>query len=185
MATLRGLLLGALVLLSIACSGTAPRHVITDRNSDADFRIYKTYRWFDGPYFEGNHATAQESLYRTLRDSVNVMLGASGLEWKQFEPVEMTLHIHAGMSTPPGIEQWTAYNWYKPWWGAFAPLSPASIYDPGTLVIDVIDAKRAELIWRALLPGCFTPDGRVADMERLGRQLREAFSSFPIRKPTP
>lgn len=182
MATLRGLLLGALVCTFIACSGTAPRSVITDKNSDADFRIYKTYRWFEGPFFEGNHATAQEALYSALRDSVNVMLNAAGLEWKQFEPVEMTVHIHAGMSTTPPVEQWTAYNWYKPWWGAFAPLTPVSMYDPGTLVIDVIDAKRAELIWRALIPDCFTAEGNVTDMSRFGRNLRDAFVSFPIRR---
>jgi hypothetical protein len=182
MATLRGLLLGALVFTTIACSGMAPRPVITDKNSHADFRIYTTYRWFDGPYFAGNHATANESVYRALRDSVNVALNAAGLEWKQFEKVEMTLHMHAGMPTPPIIEQWTAYSWYKPWWGAFAPLSPASMYDPGTLVIDVIDAKRAELIWRALLPDCFTSDGSIMDINRLGRQLREAFDSFPVRR---
>ncbi len=182
MTTLRGALLGALVLISAACAGIDPRPVITDKNSDADFRIYTSYRWFDGPFFEGNPATANEELYRTLRDSINVMLGSAGLQWKQFERVEMVLHIHAGMNDRPPIEQWTTYSWYKPWWGAFPPLSTASTYEPGTLVVDVIDAKKKELIWRALLPDCFTADGEVADMQRLGRQLREAFADFPIRR---
>jgi hypothetical protein len=182
MATLRSVALGALVLLLLACSGAELRPVVTDLNTGIDFRLYKSYRWFDGPFFEGNAATAVEGVYVTLRDAINEKLTASGLEWKQFDDVDLTMHIHAGMKTKPPVEQWTAYNWYKPWWGAFTPLVAVSGYDAGSLVIDIIDVKKVELIWRSVLPSVFNDDGNVTDMQRFRAQLDEAFMDFPIHR---
>jgi hypothetical protein len=182
MATLRSVELGALVLLFAACSGAELRPVVTDLNTGVDFRLYKSYRWFDGPFFEGNAATAVEGVYVTLRDAINEKLFAAGLQWEQFDNVDLTLHMHAGMKNKPPIEQWTAYNWYKPWWGAFAPLVKVADYDAGALIIDIIDTKKVELIWRTVLPSVFNDDGEVVDMQRFRAQLNDAFMDFPIHR---
>ena len=107
-----------LLILVGGCGSTSQQNsILTDFNPETDFRIYKTYRWFDGPYLPGDPATAEELQYRTVRDAINLVFEEKGYDWQQFMPTDIVLHIHSGYDAPPHVESWITYNWYKPWWG--------------------------------------------------------------------
>lgn len=170
-----------LVLLLLAGCASAPVDLSPriDYDHGTDFRIYKTYRWFDGPFLPGDPATRDEPQYRAVRDAINTVLKEKKYDWQQFSPTDLVLHIHSGHDVPEKPENWMTYNWYKPWWGAYGPMAEISRYDRGTLVLDVIDAERTELIWRGLLPAFYTPEGGVADIETLGPRIARLLEDFP------
>ena len=41
-------------------------------------------------------------------------------------------------------------GWYNPWWGPYGGHNDVSYYKEGTLVIDIVNAKKMKLIWRGL-----------------------------------
>ncbi|MDT8324229.1 MAG: DUF4136 domain-containing protein [Bacteroidota bacterium] len=178
MKRVHGFALGLLLVAGCASApvDTTPR---IDFDHGTDFRIYKTYRWFDGPFVPGDPATRDEAQYRTVRDAVNLHLKEKGYDWQQFSPTDLVIHMHSGFDVPQKPENWMTYNWYKPWWGAYGPMAAISRYDDGTLVLDVIDAERTELIWRGLLPVFYSSDGRIADVETLGPRIRDLLKDFP------
>mgnify|MGYP000678182551 CR=1 FL=1 len=171
----------AVLLLMLAGCGSAPpqKTIISEFNPETDFRLYKTYRWFDGPFLPGDPATSEETQYHTVRNAINKIFRAKGYEWQQFEATDLVLHIHSGLDTPPEIDQWMTYNWYKPWWGAYGPMVEVSRFEPGMLVLDIIDAKNVELIWRGLIPDFYTPEGRLRDVEGFADRIQRALRDFP------
>ncbi len=172
--------IAVLLLIFTGCASapvdTAVRY---DFDHGTDFRLYKTYRWFDGPFFPEDPATREESQYRLVRDAINQQLKEKGYNWLQFSATDLVFHIHSGVADAGVPEAWITYNWYKPWWGAFGPRAAISRYDDGTLVLDIIDAERMELIWRGLIPAFYTDDGGIADLETLGPRVHELLKDFP------
>ncbi|MCB2205744.1 DUF4136 domain-containing protein [bacterium] len=178
---MKGIIVAAAILLLAGCSSTpvidnAPR---ADFDRGTDFRVYKTYRWFDGPFMPDDPATKEETQYQTVRDAINVQLKEKGYEWRQFSATDLVLHVHSGMISPRQPDAWITYNWYKPWWGAYGPMADISRYDPGTLVLDVIDAKRTELIWRGLLPAVYDEDGSLIQPEKLPDRIAAMLKDYP------
>lgn len=172
----------AIILLFVfAGCGSAPpqKEIISDFNPETDFRIYRTYRWFDGPFMPGDPATAEETQYHTVRDVVNEIFRAKEYDWQQFESTDLVLHMHSGFEAPPEIDKWITYNWYKPWWGAYGPMVEVSRFEPGMLVLDVIDAKKIELVWRGLIPDFYTPEGTLRDVEGFADRIQQALRDFP------
>jgi hypothetical protein len=175
-----------LILLFLAGCGSAPVATEStgpsmkfDFNAQTDFRLYKSYRWFDGPFLPGDPATRDESQYKTVRDAVNVVMKENGYDWLQFSPTDLVLNIHSGFDVPENLDAWITYNWYKPWWGAFGPFVDVSHYEKGTLVVDVIDAKRTELLWRGMLPAFYSPSGGLTDVEGFAVRLASLLENLP------
>ena len=54
----------------------------------------------------------------------------------------------------------------------------ASIEQPETLIIDVIDAKQNRLIWRGVATDTLVPDSHKAE-KRVGAATRKIFAKFP------
>ncbi len=171
-------LLTILVLMGCASQQEIPQ-TRTDLDPSTDFRLFKTYRWFDGPFFEGDPATAEKSQYTYLRDAVNSALQKQNYDWQQFAATDLVLHIHSGMYASQPVTDWLTFNWYKPWWGAYGERVNVSRYAPGTFIIDVIQAKGTVLVWRGLIPGFFSEDGTILDPESVSTRINDAVSNLP------
>jgi len=176
--------LPGIVVLLLFFAGCASAPVDTAARYDfdhaTDFRLYKTYRWFDGPYFPEDPATKEETQYRLVRDAINQQFKQKGYNWLQFSATDLVLQIHSGLRDAGPPETWITYNWYKPWWGAYGPRAGISRYDAGTLVLDIIDAERTELLWRGLIPQFYDDDGSIVDVEALGPRVHELLKDFPV-----
>jgi hypothetical protein len=168
-----------LVLVS-ACAAPPPVQTLrSDLNPETDFRLFKTFRWFDGPFVPDDPATADEQQYRTVHDAINTLLRDKNYDWQQFSVTDLVIHIHSGMKNAGRIENWMTYNWYQPWWGAYGPMVNVSSFAPGTLVIDIIEAKRAGLVWRGLIPAFYAEDGDLQDADGFTLPLKEVLNSLP------
>lgn len=182
MTTRRGLLAAMLVLAITACSGGSTGEILSDRNTDMDFRSYRAFRWFDGPFLPGDLAQLMPANYHALREAVNAQLTRRGYEWLQFDKVQFVLHAHGAPAVPGAVEQWSALNWYKPWWGAYMGMTRVDRYAPGDLLIDIIDARKPELAWRSIVPAFFNQDGSIRNPERMDEDIARALADFPARR---
>lgn len=145
-----GLLLGA-----SGCASTSRVGVSNDFDHSVNFRAYKTWAWYpqQGQDTEGGPARGYESfLDQRIRAAVEREMTAKGLtkvEGKQNPDVFI-----AYSAKVENKQRVTSAYPYSPWgygygYGYYGRgMAPVTEYKAGTVIIDIVDAKRKELAWR-------------------------------------
>ncbi len=130
-----------------ACSSVT---VQSDFDPEADFSQYKTFRWYEGKPVPGDELVMYPLVRKRFVESITGNLTSKGLTLMEGEGADLVVVIHAGMKERMQITEWGGYGWYNPWWGPYGGRVDVSYYEQGTVVIDLVDAKRKELVWRGL-----------------------------------
>jgi Domain of unknown function (DUF4136) len=128
--------------LVLVARGAAAQDVNYDYDRHANFAAYCTYAWVGGTTLAGddlNHAR--------IVAAVDRQLGAKGLAWVDStgSPDVLVLYL-------VGLRQDLEFNGYDNRWAvlhggpSWARVEPVPV---GTLVVEIIDAKRHALVWRA------------------------------------
>lgn len=154
--TRRAVLLAASWLLLLGTSGctTASRVGVTnDFDHAVNFRAYKTWSWYPqqpGDAESGPAKGYESFLDKRLRAAVAIEMTQKGLTEvdkapdiyvaysARVEDKQQVSPYYNGMGYPYGC----GYGYYG------RNYSPVTQYKAGTVVIDIIDARRKELAWR-------------------------------------
>ena len=158
-----GLALGS-ALLAGAC---ATLRIGAYVEHDADFSRYHTYAWgpvdalpIGDPRLDSNPIFIdylQGAVERNLRNHRLLLVPASA------KP-DLLIHFHGSVTQkiePGEIDHELGYR-------VQAPL----VYDEGTLVLDMIDARTDQLVWRGW--AIDTLDGIIGSQDRMERKIDEA-----------
>ena len=152
--------------LALLAAGCASAKVTTDWDRGANFGAYNTYAWMETPQMQ---ALQRNSLFdKRLRSSVERQLDAKGFR-KTDGDADLLLVYHAGMRDKLDVQQS----------GYFGRNVSVRQYQQGTLVVDLVDAKRKELVWRGTASG--EVDKPDPSGEALDKTLSKMFESFPPR----
>lgn len=149
---------GLLLLLGPSgCTSAARVGVTNDFDHAVNFRAFKTWAWYpqQPKDVEGGPAKGYESfLDKRMRASVTAELAAKGLTEvamnaapdiyvaysARVEDKQQVSPYYNGLGYPYG------YGGYG--YGGYRGYSPVTQYKAGTVVIDIVDARRKELAWR-------------------------------------
>jgi hypothetical protein len=69
------------------------------------------------------------------------------------EAADLVVVVFAGKNERMQVTEYGGYGgygWYSPWWGSYGGYVDVSYYEQGTVIIDLVDAERKELVWRGL-----------------------------------
>ena len=198
----------------VALAACAPMTVRSDYDELASFSELRTYRWIEREYdageFSGNPAVNNPILDRRVRAAVDAELGRRGFIRVSSDPADFWIAYHMVAEQRTATRYYTSYGSYGSFghhgfnrrfhgggFGYYDPAFHTTIYErewlEGTLVLDVVDGRRNELIWR----GWARQDlQRDPDPERLQIYVTEAvrkiLEEFPPegagqreREPTP
>ncbi|MGH7495796.1 MAG: DUF4136 domain-containing protein [bacterium] len=173
----------SLAMIAIGCAPSIS--VKQDYDKDANFTALKTYDWMHAPTTAvGNVKAALERntlLDKRVRSNVNDQLMAKGYRQDSANP-DFYVIYHTGVEDKVNVTDWgysyAGYGRYSGW-GA-----PSSIdvyqYKEGTLIVDVIDAKTKQLIWRGFATGTVNPDAKTEQREKkLNEAITKMMSQFP------
>ena len=171
--------------LITACGSTTKIHSDYDRS--VDFSQYKTYGYYSPMGIENPNYSSL--LGQMFRDAIDVQMKQRGYV-KSSNP-DVLFNVSARMqdktrvttTTNPGM--YGGYYGYRSGyygaWGAYpyAQETHVSQYTEGTFNIDLVDAKRKQLVWEAV------GIGRVseADLENLEERVKEGVPRFFERYP--
>lgn len=147
-------------------TGCATARVTTDWDRSARFADYRTYTWMDTPRMQ---AMERATLFdRRLRSAVEAELATKGYRRSDGNgDADVLLAYHAGVQDKLDVQQW----------GTFGRQWDVRDYQQGTLVIDVVDAKRMALVWRGTASG--EMNGRDPSAEKLAKAVHKMFAAFP------
>jgi hypothetical protein len=171
------LLLAPLALLG-ACAG--PK-VFTNQDPAADFAAYRSYG-FAAPL--GTDDEQYSSLLSVhLKAAVARELEARGYVVSPDPDLLVNFRVQTqekvqSTSTPAAYH---GYRHYGTWGGYAGYETTVSQYTEGTLQVDLVDARRRQLVWEASLVGRITDERRENLEATCDEALREIFARYPHR----
>lgn len=158
----------ALVFAPALLSACAPVRVHSFTERGTPFAAVRTYRWAD----DGARATGDPRLdsnpffERRLMSATNRELAARGFELTTSDSADLILHYHASVSQAldtATIDRMVGYC---------RDCESSSIYDAGTILLDLVDPKTNTLVWRAWAEGSI--DGMVDNQQWLEEHIDQA-----------
>lgn len=164
---------GIFILLS-SCSSIS---VNTDYDQEADFSAYKTFAWI--PQRKGI-AARNPLADKRIKKAVNDELIAKGYAGDASSP-DLLLVYHAGMRNKVDVTSW-GYGYGRYW---RYPGGGVSVYQyqEGTLVLDIVDAQKKELVWRGVAQKALSETSSVEKREEnLKKIVAKLLKNFPPQK---
>jgi hypothetical protein len=159
-------LVSCLAITTMGCSTLSVTH---DYDTQVDFAPLKTFGWMAQP----SRVSTKMGLYdKRIKDAVNSQLSAKGYETKSSNP-DFLIAYHVGVSNKIDVQDW-GYN-YGP--RGYASGRDISVYQytQGTLILDIVDPKTKQLIWRGVAQDAVD---RGASTEKKEKKLNEAVSKI-------
>ncbi len=145
------------LILFLTLYGCSSIQVSTDFDPEADFSAIHTYSWKTANV-SGDALANNPLLYKRIVKSIDGYLQRRGYQKVDPGSADILVAIHAATKEKMRVTDWGGPRgyyrdpWYDPWWGggAYGGRVDVSYYTEGTLVIDIVDRRRQELIWRGL-----------------------------------
>ena len=157
----------------LAPMGGLAQKVNTEFDESADFSKYKTFVW-KGARINSKHPSLDNSLVeKHIQRAVIARLTAKGLTETPDHP-DLFVHCFLGARNQRDVELAPAG------WRGRGTRRVAYRYTQGTLVIDLRDAARRELVWRATCVDTASDPAKIE--KRIDNDVAKAFDKFPPKK---
>jgi len=163
-----------LALAVTACSGIS---TTSDWDQSYDFSAVSTYAWED----QGLEGGVSEIMLRRMYAAVDDDLATKGLTKENPESADVLLAYHAGTQDRQQYETYGygAGGWWGGYWGGGMTTTTVRTYTEGTLILDVIDRRKNDLVWRASASGTIdqmdSPDQRVQAIQDAVEKMLKDF----------
>jgi len=183
-----------LLLTGYVLAGCSSDNIRSDYDSTADFGAYKTYNFIEGagPDYEG-----YESLFtQYMITAITLEMESRG--YVKSDSPDLLVNFNAILqektkvtqTSQPGYGGYYGYRggFYDPWGGyGYGTQTHVSQYTQGTFNIDLIDARKKQLIWEAVGIGRVT-EKKLQNLEQSVREgVPKFFADYPFvaGSPTP
>ena len=169
----------------VSCSST---RVTTDWDRQASFGTYTTFSWREPPASEHRPGVgASQIVDGRIRAAIAHNITAKG--YTQVDPGEADLEVAYYTSLSTQLVMYNTgwgYGWgYGPRWGfgySFWPgwtTTTVSEYHEGTIIIDVVDRERNQLVWRGVVTSAVSK--KSASQEKIDQAMTRVLADFPAR----
>lgn len=175
-------------LVTAACGSSIK--VVSDYNPETDFSTLRTFAWFpEPPKPTGDPRADSGILGGRVRRAVVADLEAKG--FREVAPnakPDFYVAYQAAVDEKISVRSTPAYYGYGGWWGpgyypmAMGSSTSVSQYELGTLILDVVDRERDDLIWRGSGQARLQKNDDRTSAERdkdMTEAVKEILASFP------
>ncbi len=139
------------LVLAVGCSPSIK--VASDYNPEADFNSLHTFAWLPVPPARTGDPRADSSILagRVRRATVADLKSKGYREVAPTAKPDFFVHYQAAVDDKVSVRSTPNYYGYHGWWGAPMAMGSSTTvhqYEMGSLIIDIIDRERDDLIWR-------------------------------------
>lgn len=180
--------------LLTATFGCSPR-VAVDRSSRVNFSKYETFAWMDSDVNAGQNPVYYNQLAtESVESTMASVLQQKGLKEVSSRP-DLLIGYHffvedktRTVSSPTsslygpylGWGRWGYGGWGPGYWGWGGQQLVQQNYKAGTLVVDMVDAKTRQLVWRGSVEDAVTAPTRIT--AQLTKEAERIVEKFPEGK---
>jgi hypothetical protein len=180
----------AFVVLLSGCSA-----VKVDYNPTANFSQYKSFAWLPAEVKTTGNPLYKSSLTdQRVRQSIEAAFAERGIFRQAGNPdflvgyhyyvEQKTRQVPTGYGVPFyggwGFRPW-GWGWGMPYYGGYRPYATER-YDAGTLVVDIVDARTNDLVWRGSFEEAVSNPAALT--RQLSRQVAKIMDKYPVRATT-
>lgn len=163
-----------LALLALA-AGLLAQKVTTEYDENADFAQFKAYAWKQGRIRSLHPAIDNPLVDKRIRGAIDGHLAQRGL---RAVPGSAALLVSYSLGTAEKREVETHATGRR----LGRTRREVEYLTEGTMVIDLTDAKRNALVWRAVATDTADDPGKLE--RKLEAFVEKAFQKFPLKKTT-
>lgn len=139
-------LFGVLILASVGCNTL---QVSSDYDPTVNFSGYRTFGWMALPHKAVGDPRVDNALIEShIRSAVERDMQARGYSTPQSGEPDFFVAPHTAINEKLMIQQVPAGAYGPGWYRPAGSVPVVHEYTEGSLVLDVIDAKTRQLIWR-------------------------------------
>lgn len=169
--------------------GCSSVRVNSDFDPAVDFSTIHTYNW-KKVKIQDDVLAQNQLLYKSLTRAIDRYLQTRGYQKTEPNSADVLVAIHAGVKEKmrltdrgPGTRGYYSDPWNRPWRGRGVPYGSridVSYYTEGTLVVDIVERKKQELIWRGLGTGIVhDSSNREKKANAIDEYVRKILDQFP------
>jgi len=165
----------ALLAVFLALPATMAQ-VQTDYDHDVDFSRFKTWAWMEGT--PAQSAFAQQR----IETAIEIKLAEKGLTRTDGQP-DLFVVTHVSRSTEKQVDaSYMSYGGYYGWggWGAGWGSTYVNVREipVGSLVVDLVDAEKNELVWRGMASDTLSEKTQKNE-KKVKKAVSKMFHRFP------
>jgi hypothetical protein len=172
-------ILAAAFAAALVGAGCSTLQISTDYDKGADFSQYKTFSYHDTG--EAKNDIAASRIENALSDA----LAARGLKRVQ-SGGDVWLVAHARLSKQMQINTYNSgWGYGYGWYGGGMGMSTSTVSEipVGTLVVDLVDGKKKDMVWRGIATDTLRTDASPETREQNIRNVAaKLFESYPPAK---
>lgn len=174
MKTVPILSIAALVVLMFGCATTSVNY---DYDKEYDFSALKAYEWMPMP----QNVRVDEFWIKRVTSALSRELNAKGIKQAPDNP-DFLIALHGSRESKVHVTDW-GYS-YGPF-GRHIGGSRVDVhqYEQGTLIVDFVEAKTKQMVWRGIASRALEPDLSPQEKERLiNEAVIDMMKKFPPDK---
>lgn len=179
-----------MLLLILGVSGCA----VTDFDKSADFTHYKTFSWGESEIKVKNPVYDSDLINKRIRQTVEAEFAKRGIVKNDNDP-DFLVHYHT--YTEEKERSYGGYPYRYPFypfgyypfafrWGyPYHWMSPQhnAQYTEGTLILDIVDTKSDELVWRGSVSG--DVENTSGLKKQIEKGIRAIMKKYPVTPQAP
>ena len=170
------------ILMIALVAGLAPvaamaQKITTDWDHDANFSSYQTYMWHEGT------PLADPLIQQRVNSAIESELSAKGLRKVESDPdFRVTYHASTKDDTQYQTDSF-GYGMGAGWrWGGMGGMATSTTraitYHKGTLVVDLWDAAKKQLVWRGTATATLS-DKPQKNSKKIHKAMEKLFRKYP------
>ena len=168
----------AAAVSALALAGCATMRVSSYQDRGADLGRYRTYSWAPVDSFSTGDPRLDNNRFfvERVQEAIALQLAPKGLTLAAPGSADVVIHYHARLN-----QQLDAGDFDRESGRCEDDQCRAVVYDAGTLLIDVVDARTNRLAWRGWAEGSL--DGVIDDQAWMNQKVDEAVTRIMARFP--
>jgi hypothetical protein len=178
-------LITAAAFAAVSCSSTTVR---SDFDHQADFESYSTFAWYSTEKKDPRPTTGVNQIVDgRIRKAMADNFLAKGYSQAAADAADLHVAYYTSLSSRLRVSTFGwGYGWGGgPYWGfgyGFWPgwsSTSVSTYNEGTIIVDVIDREKNQLVWRGVVTS--TLSKKSSTEEKIHDAMSRVLASFPSR----
>lgn len=167
-----GFLAVTLLFSALGCSSMTVR---ADHDSQYDFSTYSSFALFERKGKEPRQPQMSPIVDQRIASTVAAELKAKGFESRSPRNADVLITFYTAVRRRVVIHHSGWYGWRR--WGWHGGTRWVNSYPEGTLVIDIVDRRDRQLVWRGVGEGAFTKMN--PSDEKVAKKVSRILASFP------
>lgn len=183
---IRLLTTGASAALLAACA-SGPK-IFTSQDPTADFGHYRTYGF--APVLGTDKSGYSSILSQLLKNATSREMESRG--YQRSERPDLLINFQLSTkekvqaTSSPAVGGYYGYRQgYYGVWGGYPMETHVTQYTEGTLNVDLVDARRNQLVWEGVAVGRIREEARRNLEPAVNDAVAKIFAEFPYRSPPP